>query len=1206
MKLQSRAKRPVQYQPPNPPLLGAWLTAATVFLGVGLCYAAGAESSWGLFGAGDIGLAFFPPAGVTLAAMVLLRKRFWPAVLAAVVFAEITVDLRHGLSLTAALGWALANSVEPLVGASLLRRFQRSPLPLSHRRGMFRFLVAGVLGGPLAGAVVVGAIRAAKSNGSWISAAVHFLAGDGIGALAIAAPVLVCWGIRPWSLSRRLVEFVAVEFAVFVVSVLVFWVWSTPPTFLMLPVLVLVAIRYATPGVTVASALMAVVANFATANGRGPFLSYDFAPQNQLAFVQLFIASVMVTAWYLAIETADRTASSAAETYERAARERAEATKAIGELSESLLLPVDVVEIAAVMRAQVGPRYGLSLCAITLVNRETGKFAPMNIGVSQQVFDFISEWTVDTDLPGPLAALTGQPVWLDSQTDLLDRFPAMSGLVRVENLHALGALPLRGSDQILGYFGVARTEDRPFTVAEQSELFAIARVASQAVQRAEIHERERRGRFDLEVAKTKVDELLHQSVLESEQLRESENRFRSMSDGAPLLIWITDKHGRFEWANTTFCEYFDLSVEALVRGEFQSPFHPDELGPMREKYKAALVNKESFSGEWRVWARGKWRWVEMWGKPRVDPANLFCGYIGNSVDVTERKAGDEMLQLIVALQQLGLHLGDVFGGATNDVEIREAATNALRVHLQEFRVQWLALGATEDAALVFEGGLENPPASLRTARGSTSDAAPAWRVPLIDADDAQALEHVRLGRTLSVADALNDEGLTNKSIAIAAELGVGAYVIEPVRINSHIAAVLVVESVLPHQWTDLELLAVKETAKRSGAALEAHDLVLAAAKLRQAEHEAVLTLQHALLPDTIRWNPSAVVHAKYQAASNLMEVGGDWYDTFAWPTGHIGLMVGDVVGHNIASAATMGRLRAAASALAGEMGPNPALILDALDRFAHGPDGTDFSTAVCVVLDPTSGRLSYASAGHLPGIVVAPDGMVSRLFEAQSPPLGATLNLSRIDTAVHLEPGSLVLLYSDGLIERRGEPLDVGISRLERLLADNRAMSVSALSEFIVASLTAHTPPTDDIVIACFRYTPAAAKLNLRIEAKTDQLAGARDSVRSWLATRQITSDSVDDLILVVNEACSNSIDHAYQNRPAGPIDVEVVDHTQHLAVRVTDQGTWRARGANDANRGRGNMIMEALADRFELRHDRKGTAVSCTITLHSSQGGAR
>ncbi len=1173
----------------RPAIPGTWVRAAFVFAVVGLCYTAGAELAWGIFGAGS-GLAFFPPAGVTLAAMVLLPRRSWPVVVAAVVAAEITVDLRHSLSLATAMGWALANSVEPIVGASLLRRLQRSPQSMSHRLGLLRFLLAGVIGGPLVASVIGGIVRAATSNTSLVSAALHFWVGDGLGVLAIAAPILACSETRPWTFNRDLFEAVGFQLLVLTVSVLAFWVWTVPPTFLVLPVLVVGAIRYATPGITVASAVMAVVANTATAAGNGPFVQIETSPQNQLAFVQLFLASVMVTVWYLAIETADRATSSAAQTYERAARERAEATRAIGDLSENLLSTIGVRDIASVVGSSISSRFDLSLCGITLLNRETGRFDPQNTGLSFEVVDAITQWTLHTESPGPMAVATGHAVWVDSQADLLNRFPDLCDLAAIENLHAMGALPLRGAD-LLGYLGLARSEDRPFSSAERDDLGAIALVVSQAVQRAEIYEAERQTRLALEVAKHSVDSLLVQSGIEATRLRESENRFRQMADGSPMLIWIVDHVGRFEWANASVYEYFGLSIEQFVRKGFEHVFHADDVEDFGEVFRAALAAGEPFKGEWKVQAGGQWRWVEMWGRPRLDPAGVFCGYVGNSVDMTDRHDGEELLRSIAALQQMRLRLVEVFAGIGADSNIHAVAAVELGTHLRALHVQWFELDSNENFALVVQENRGHGHATTHSARPV-----------LVDEHDTIVVEALRSGRAFSVTNVLSDDRLTERSKAIAVEFGISAFVIEPVLDNGHISEVLIVEHDHPHEWTEIEMLAIEETAKRTQVALDAQRHAHTAARLRQVEHEAVLTLQHALLPDTIRWHPSVIVQARYRAASNVLEVGGDWYDTFAWPTGHLGLMVGDVVGHNIASAAAMGRMRAAALALAGALAPSPAVILDALDLFALGPDGTDYATAVCVIVDPGNGRLTYSSAGHPPVIVVNPDGTTNGLFQAQSGPLGVAVNGSRSEASIDLEPGALVVLYSDGLIERRGESLDVGIARLEHLLALNRDVPASELADLIVTNLTAESPPTDDIVIACFRYTPAVAQLHLHVEAKSDQLAGMRDAIRIWLDTREVGPEDMDDVLLVVGEACANTIDHAYRHQSVGAIAIELTDHTHHIGVRIIDQGSWRPAGKHSANRGRGITIMQALTDCFDIQRGVHGTAINCTIKLSASR----
>ena len=156
------------------------------------------------------------------------------------------------------------------------------------------------------------------------------------------------------------------------------------------------------------------------------------------------------------------------------------------------------------------------------------------------------------------------------------------------------------------------------------------------------------------------------------------------------------------------------------------------------------------------------------------------------------------------------------------------------------------------------------------------------------------------------------------------------------------------------------------------------------------------------------------------------------------------------------------------------------------------------------------------------------------------------------------------------------------------------------LADLIVANLTANTQPVDDIVIACFRYTPVVAKLNLQLDARAEELAGMRDAIRIWLGSRQVGLVGSDDVLLVVGEACANTIDHAYRHESIGTISIELTDHLQHIGVRVVDQGSWRPPGKHNKDRGRGTMIMQALTDCFDVKHDAYGTIVNCTIKLNA------
>lgn len=402
------------------------------------------------------------------------------------------------------------------------------------------------------------------------------------------------------------------------------------------------------------------------------------------------------------------------------------------------------------------------------------------------------------------------------------------------------------------------------------------------------------------------------------------------------------------------------------------------------------------------------------------------------------------------------------------------------------------------------------------------------------------------------------------------------------------AGALVVGIVDPNRpnYTADDLRFLRETAQRVGVVLEA-------SRLRQEEHNISVRLQQALLPDSVAWHPNLLIEARYVAASTIMEVGGDWYDTFSWPDGRIGIITGDVGGHNLESAAAMGRLRAATAAVAMYVDPSPAALLEAVDRIARGPNGTAFATAVCVVIDPTTGELTYSCAGHPPVVIVAPDGTVEYLDQATGLPICVLADAQRPEASMMLASGSLVVMYSDGLIERRSTPIDEGIELVERLVVGNANRPLGTVLEHLVAEVVSGSQLDDDVVIACCRYAPPLASLTSRIPARADQLSGLRSELREWLQRHDLESD---DVLIAVGEACANAVEHAYMAAEATEISVEVTDHGHYLAAKISDHGSWRSPTPLRPHGGRGTQIMKGLATHFRRTTDDDGTTVSMVL----------
>lgn len=200
------------------------------------------------------------------------------------------------------------------------------------------------------------------------------------------------------------------------------------------------------------------------------------------------------------------------------------------------------------------------------------------------------------------------------------------------------------------------------------------------------------------------------------------------------------------------------------------------------------------------------------------------------------------------------------------------------------------------------------------------------------------------------------------------------------------------------------------------------------------EHEIATTLQRSLIPE-LPDVPGVVIDGRYLPGSAEVEVGGDWYDAVPLPDGRLALVIGDVVGKGVAAAAHMGQLRNAVRAYLLE-GFSPSEVITKLNRLSLSLTGTGFATVVCLHHDPSTGAVAWCRAGHPPPLVRRADGRVEYLDGAGSPPIAVFDDATFSESADRLDPGDLLVLYTDGLVERRGEEIDVGLARLAEHVAD--------------------------------------------------------------------------------------------------------------------------------------------------------------------------
>ncbi|MGW2588379.1 SpoIIE family protein phosphatase [Streptomyces virginiae] len=233
------------------------------------------------------------------------------------------------------------------------------------------------------------------------------------------------------------------------------------------------------------------------------------------------------------------------------------------------------------------------------------------------------------------------------------------------------------------------------------------------------------------------------------------------------------------------------------------------------------------------------------------------------------------------------------------------------------------------------------------------------------------------------------------------------------------------------------------------------------------EREVALHLQESLLPA-----PRPLGHhraaVRYRPATEALNVCGDWYDLVDQP-GRTALAVGDVVGHGLGAAGVMGQLRSALSA-ASRVAEGPAQALEVLGLYARDVEGAESTTAVSVFIDWKSRTLAYSSAGHPPPVLCHPDGTITFLDQATDPPLGARPEHTRRPEAqVAFTEGATLALYTDGLIERRREDIDVGLGRLAEALVRHRGDGPDALADALLAELIPEVGVTDDTALVILR-----------------------------------------------------------------------------------------------------------------------------------------
>lgn len=660
---------------------------------------------------------------------------------------------------------------------------------------------------------------------------------------------------------------------------------------------------------------------------------------------------------------------------------------------------------------------------------------------------------------------------------------------------------------------------------------------------------------------------------ELEELRWWETR-QAMLQGlvtqSPVTLTIYGPGARLLWANASSVRELGGDLTASLGRSMTELFPGDvlttqHLVPPEEFVQQILDTGEPvidvhFRGHApadprreRVWSSSYFRLLDGRGEP--------VGVCEQSIDVTDHYRAQQRLAL---LAEAGARIGASLDPSGTAVELAKTTVP-----------QYADAVLVDVAAEVLAGEEPKPVAAWDLVRVADSDGEPS-----------QVGERVAYAAGTPQAESLAGGRATADDVVAPTRL----YVPLVVR-GRPLGLVTFARGEASEPFDDGDRAVAEELASRTAVCIDN-------ARRYRRERTAAFMLQRSLLPRSLPELSAVEAASRYLPADSHLGAGGDWFDVIPLSGARVGLVVGDVVGHGLGAAATMGRLRAMVRTLAElDLAPDELLARlndqvgrDASDQNGRGSDGSGAVGATCVygIYDPASRTSAWAAAGHLPPAVVQPNGAVGFLTLPPGPPLGVG-RLPYEGVEVALAAGSLVVLFTDGLVEARGQGADVGMGRLAALLGERRGSPAELLCAQIVAELMPDQV-RDDAALLVVRTRALDARQVAAWELPPDPALVAR--ARS-MAAEQLGRWGLDDLAftteLVVSELVTNAIRHS-----SGPIGLRLIrDRSLICEVSDSQHTSPHARYAgNDEEGGRGLFMVAQLTEHWGTRYMPTGKTI--------------
>ncbi|WP_244305403.1 SpoIIE family protein phosphatase [Kitasatospora cheerisanensis] len=680
----------------------------------------------------------------------------------------------------------------------------------------------------------------------------------------------------------------------------------------------------------------------------------------------------------------------------------------------------------------------------------------------------------------------------------------------------------------------------------------------------------------------------------------------ALFEQSPLGIAVLDTELRYTAVNRTLAEMNGLPAEAHIgrtTGETLPERSADEITALQRQVLATGEPVIDVTLAAPHTGRAGYRSISF--SRMTDRSGRVLGISGTAMDVTERYRAVAKVEgarrRLSLLNEFGSRVGDLLDASMIAQELAGAVVPRLADYAAVILLQAVAHG--DDLP---RHGHDRHTSLLQLGVAAVQDG-PAVEAMLrhgarITFEDGSVFGRVLRSGVPALLTGAELDALSfpdDPKVEAARELGIHSRLVVPLRARGIVIGLLVVSRAGYREGFDRDDLAFTvELADRAGSSLDN-------ARLYARERTAALTLQRTLLPQQVPQPAGVEVAYRYVPGSSGTEVGGDWFDVIPLPGDRTALVVGDVMGHGLRAAATMGRLRTAVRVLAAlDLAPEVVLrhVHELADDLAQGPDEALLATCVYAVFDPARRSLTVTKAGHIPPVLVVP-GADAEPARSGGPlpggagqvldlPSGAPLGVGGVpfeSIEMEIPDGSLLALCTDGLVESRDKDLDVGLGRLVSVLEQPYA-SIQQACEAVLDTMEQGREP-DDVALLLARLGQGrddAPTAGWTLPAEPTAVSRARRLVRHTLADWGVEA-LTDTAELLVSELVTNAVRYA-----SAPIGVRLT-LGEVLLVEISDPlpDPPRERHASAGDEGgRGLELVRRLALRWGTRAEGLGKVV--------------